>query len=126
MNKQLTTPFKKLLLAQRATLLAQIASLRGGTVGRAEASAEHFGRPEDSRAQVVTERDLEFALDARETAELVAVDAALKRIEAGVYGLCADCGVAIPAARLQAAPEATRCIDCQDKSERSHDKPAVA
>ena len=126
MNKQLTTPFKKLLLEQRAALLAQIASLRGGTVGRAEASAEHFGRPEDSRAQVTTERDLEFALDARETAELVAVDAALKRIEAGVYGQCADCGVDVPAARLQAAPEATRCIDCQDKSEHSHGKPVIA
>ena len=126
MNKQLTDPFKLLLLEQRAALLAQIASLRGGTVGRAEASAEHFGRPEDSRAQVTTERDLEFALDARETAELVAVDAALKRIEAGVYGQCADCGVDVPAARLRAAPEATRCIDCQDKSEHSHGKPAIA
>ena len=126
MNKQLTDPFKLLLLEQRAALLAQIASLRGGTVGRAEASAEHFGRPEDSRAQVTTERDLEFALDARETAELVAVDAALKRIEAGVYGQCADCGVDVPAARLRAAPEATRCIDCQDKSEHSHGKSAIA
>lgn len=126
MDKQLTIPFKELLLAQRAALLTQIASLRGGTVGRAEASAEHFGRPEDSRAQVATERDLEFALDARETAELVAVDAALKRIEAGVYGQCADCGVDIPAARLQVAPEATRCIDCQNKSEHSRGKSAVA
>ncbi len=126
MDKQLTAPFKKELLLQRTTLLAQIAGLRGGTVGRAEASAAHFGRPEDSRAQVATERDLEFALDARETAELVAVDAALKRIEDGVYGQCMDCGVDIPAPRLHAAPEAARCIDCQDKWENSHGKSATA
>ena len=122
MDKQLVSLFKKQLLEQRASLQIQIASLRGGTISRAQASADHFGQPEDSRAQMVTERDLEFALDARETAELAAVDAALKRIEDGVYGQCADCGVEIPAPRLHAAPEAARCIDCQDKRENSHGK----
>lgn len=117
MTTQLTTPFKEQLLARRASLLEQLASLRGGTVGRAEASAEHFGRPEDSTAQVSSARDLEFALDARETAELDQVDAALKRIEAGTYGQCIDCGVEIAPARLQATPEASRCIACQEKAE---------
>ena len=126
MDKQLSASLKKELLLQRVTLLAQIADLRGGTVGRAEASAEHFGQSEDTRAQASTARDLELALDARETAELAAVDAALKRIEDGVYGQCADCGVGIPAPRLHAAPEAARCIDCQDKRENSHGKSATA
>jgi DnaK suppressor protein len=117
MTTKLTAPFKEQLLAQRASLLEQLSNLRGGTVGRAEASADHFGRPEDSTAQVSTARDLEFALDARETAELDLVDAALSRIEAGTYGQCIDCGVEIPAARLHAAPEAPRCIACQEKAE---------
>jgi DnaK suppressor protein len=126
MDQPLTAPFEKQLLARRSDLLSQIASLRGGTVGRAEASAAHVGTPEDSRAQVTSARDLEFALDARETAELAAVDAALKRIGDGVYGLCTDCGVALPAARLHAAPEAARCIGCQEKFERSgHAGPAT-
>ena len=120
MDKQLTAPFKKQLQEQRVGLLAQLASLRGGNVGRAQASADHFGdQTEDSRAQVDTERDLEFALDARESAELDAVDAALKRIEDGIYGVCIDCGADIPAARLHAAPETPRCISCQDKFEHS-------
>ena len=126
MDKQLSASLKKELLLQRVTLLVQIADLRGGTVGRAEASAEHFGQSEDTRAQASTARDLELALDARETAELAAVDAALKRIEDGVYGLCADCGVVIPALRLHAAPEAARCINCQERSEQSYGKPATA
>ncbi|MDP3700611.1 MAG: TraR/DksA family transcriptional regulator [Hylemonella sp.] len=118
MSTQITAPFKKQLLEQRASLLAQLASLRGGPVGRAQASAEHFGgQKEDSSAQMSTERELEFTLDARESAELDAVDAALKRIETGSYGVCTDCGVDIPAARLHAAPETSRCIACQDKSE---------
>jgi len=121
MSTQLTTPFKTQLQAQRASLLAQIASLRGGNVGRAEASADHFGRQtEDSRAQASTERELEYALDARESAELDAIDAALQRIESGVYGICTDCGIDIPAARLHAAPETPRCLTCQDKFEHTH------
>ena len=126
MDRQLITLFKKQLLAQHASLQIQIANLRGGTISRAQASADHFGQSEDSRAQMVTERDLELALDARETAELAAVDAALKRIEDGVYGQCADCGVEIPAPRLHVAPEAARCIDCQERSEHSYGKPATA
>ncbi len=120
MSTQITAPFKQQLLQQRSTLLAQLASLRGGNVGRAQASADHFGgQKEDSRAQLESERDLEFTLDARESAELDAVDAALKRIEAGTYGVCTDCGTDIPAARLHAAPETPRCIACQDKLEHS-------
>ncbi len=117
MTTQLTAPFKKQLLDQRASLLEQLRSLRGGVVGRAEASAEHFGHPEDSQAQMNTERDLEFALDEQDTAELRLIDAALGRLEAGTYGQCVDCGMAIPAARLHAAPAASRCISCQKKAE---------
>lgn len=117
MTTQITAPFKAQLLAQRASLLEQLASLRGGTVSRAEASSDHYGRMEDSTAQMRTERDLEFALDARESTELSLVDAALSRIEAGTYGQCIDCGIEIPAARLHAAPEAPRCIACQQKAE---------
>jgi DnaK suppressor protein len=110
--------FKEQLLAQRASLLAQLASLRGGTLGRAEASADHFERPQDAdEGQQRSARELEFALDERESTELRLVDAALARIEAGSYGQCVDCGVDIPAARLRAAPEALRCIACQEKAE---------
>ena len=117
MDKQLTVSLQNVLLLQRNALLAQIADLRGGNVGRAEASAEHFGKSEDTRAQTNTARDLELALDAHETAELVAVDAALQRIKNGSYGECVACGVDIAIARLHAAPEAERCVDCQQKSE---------
>ena len=117
MTTDLSAPFKEKLLAQRASLLEQLTTLRGGSIGRAEASAEHFGDPEDSTAQVNTARELEFAMEEHETAELRQIDAALARMEAGTYGQCIDCGVEIPAARLHAAPEAPRCITCQEKAE---------
>jgi DnaK suppressor protein len=126
MDKKLIKLFRAQLLERRENLLVQIASLRGGAIGRVEASADHFGQPGDSRAQTVTARELEFALDERESAELAAVDAALLRIEGGVYGQCTDCGVDIPAPRLHASPEAARCIPCQNKAEQGHGKLASA
>ena len=110
---------KAQLLEQRGSLVAQLNTLRGGNLTRAEASAEHFSSREDSPAQTTTEKDLEFALDAHETAELSAVEAALKRIESGSYGECTDCGTHIAPARLQATPDAARCIHCQEKAERA-------
>jgi len=42
---------------------------------------------------------------------------ALARIEAGSYGRCVDCGRDLPDERLEARPEADRCVDCQQKAE---------
>lgn len=45
-------------------------------------------------------------------AEAAQIRAALARIENGTYGICANCGAAIGAERLEAQPVATRCIKC--------------
>ena len=119
MDKTQAAPFRQQLLTQQSELLSQLAAQRGGVIGRAEVAAEHFGQPEDPRAQVATERELEFALGERETAHLAAVEAALARIEAGTYGECTDCGAAITAARLHATPQAARCVHCQEKAEKA-------
>jgi DnaK suppressor protein len=41
-------------------------------------------------------------------------------LSAGTYGHCIDCDATIPEARLSAAPEAARCIGCQEKIEHNH------
>jgi DnaK suppressor protein len=38
----------------------------------------------------------------------------------GSYGICKDCHRDIPAARLEAMPEAVRCVDCQRLFEGRH------
>lgn len=48
----------------------------------------------------------------RQRAEVVA---ALDRARAGTYGKCVDCGLPIPEGRLEARPEASRCVTCQAK-----------
>ena len=120
MDAQHAHVFKQKLEAQRAALLAQIAQQRGGKASRGEVAAEHFAHNEDSDAQVNTARDLEFAINEHETAELAAIDEALARLSAGTYGHCVDCDATISEARLNAAPEAARCIGCQEKAEHNH------
>jgi DnaK suppressor protein len=118
MNSEQTTPYRQQLTDMRTAILAQISDQRGGALGRAETAADHFERREDSSAQVATERELEFAIGERETSELAMIDAALARIQAGIYGECIDCATHIPAPRLKASPEASRCIPCQEKFEQ--------
>lgn len=43
---------------------------------------------------------------------------ALRRIDLGTYGTCCDCGALVPEGRLEARPEASRCLKCQAKRDR--------
>jgi DnaK suppressor protein len=49
--------------------------------------------------------------------ELSRVDAALKRMERGTYGICIECGQPIERERLEAIPWAERCIRDQERFE---------
>jgi DnaK suppressor protein len=121
MSTSITHPldvYKTQLIAARKQLLERIAHERGGLVSRADMAADHFDNSFQSRAQIQTERQTEFALNEHETAELGDLDAALERIEAGTYGVCTDCGITIAAARLKVYPTAKRCIDCQTVAEQ--------
>jgi DnaK suppressor protein len=50
--------------------------------------------------------------------QLAEVLDALQRIEDGSYWRCADCGKPVPEGRLEAKPEAARCVACQGKRDR--------
>ena len=48
------------------------------------------------------------------------VEAALRRIHVGAYGVCIDCDDEVDLERLQAFPTAKRCLMCQENYERNH------
>jgi DnaK suppressor protein len=50
--------------------------------------------------------------------QLEQVEQALGRLEDGTYGKCQNCGQDIAPGRLQAMPQATLCIRCQEELER--------
>lgn len=119
MNTPVSSTFAQQLQQMRSELLAQLRAQRGGKVGRAEAAAEAREHQSDDWAQADAERDLAVALEERESAELVAIAEALQRVADGSFGLCFDCGVSIPTARLHANPTALRCVACQEKVEHA-------
>ena len=106
------------LLDSRRDLMERMAQQRGGSVGRVEAAAAQLGQSEDEHAQNITERELAFAIDEHESAELNAIQAALVRVREGTYGACVDCGQTIALARLQASPDVERCMSCQTQREQ--------
>ncbi len=48
--------------------------------------------------------------------ELRQVEDALARLDAGTYGVCANCGRRIPAARLKVRPFAELCVPCAEQA----------
>src|SRR5215475_11482228 len=68
-------------------------------------------------ASLTHDHEIAAAVVDRRARELKAVTQALEDIEAGRYGVCRDCGGAIPAARLKVMPFATRCVACQAEAE---------
>ena len=50
--------------------------------------------------------------------ELQQIDAAIARLDAGEYGLCADCEQEIDPRRLKALPYALLCAECATRRER--------
>lgn len=120
MSENISGSFADQLRQRRAEVLAQLREQRGGRKGRAEAAADALANVGDDWAQADAERDLAIALQERESAELVAIDAALQRIADGRFGLCADCGGEMDTARLHANPTALRCVVCQSAFERAH------
>ena len=66
-------------------------------------------------AEQAQERENDEVVDAigNETAQSIrVVTAALERIADGSYGVCENCGEEIAEGRLEAIPEATRCVNC--------------
>jgi RNA polymerase-binding protein DksA len=56
------------------------------------------------------EKELSLAENAKDL--LAKVDEAIDRLARGVYGDCAECGTAIPVARLEVLPYAKTCVEC--------------
>jgi len=73
----------------------------------------------DAEEQSVNDfvRDVELALIEMTSETLGQIDEAMHRLEAGTYGVCANCGTEIAEARLKAVPFATLCRACQEAQE---------
>ena len=63
------------------------------------------------------EQQLDETTDMMLAGEAENVELALERLAKGDYGKCVDCGREIPPQRLEAIPEAVRCLEDQARRE---------
>jgi DnaK suppressor protein len=77
-----------------------------------------FNADSGEMATELEDREVVDALGNEAMEELREISGALQRIADGDYGVCAECGEAIPAERLRIAPVAKYCIDCAVEIER--------
>jgi DnaK suppressor protein len=108
------------------SLTSTLRERRRGLLDGGERSDPSESTPEvelEEEAQRERERLLSYRLDRRARNELEAIDAALRRIEEGSYGICRVCGADIASARLRALPTAELCLDCATEAERAKPLP---
>lgn len=81
-----------------------------------DAALQDIGDAADQASQSI-EKELLFELSDNERLQLDQVEAALRKIDKGTYGVCESCRKPIGKARLEALPFARYCITCQSSSE---------
>lgn len=110
--------------AARKRLEAMLTELDGSTRvlvsehGDPGELSDYDQHPADS-ATNLSDSDREEAVLEVVSRERQAIADALDRLREGSYGNCVDCGTALPAERLEARPEAARCVSCQQRYDRS-------
>ncbi|MBK8576426.1 MAG: TraR/DksA family transcriptional regulator [Elusimicrobia bacterium] len=104
-----TQAYEKSLNKMRADILRLVEVNKSADLATADVGDEA------DQATQSSERELMFELSDNERNSLDAVEAALRKISTGVYGVCESCRGKIAAPRLQAIPHARYCIGCQAK-----------
>ena len=76
-----------------------------------------LGQPADV-ASDLAEEELDLGLEEAARVRLAEIEAALRRIADGSYGLCEGCGDGLEVGRLRALPWARRCLRCASRPSR--------
>jgi len=111
---------RELLLAEQARARQRLTALEREFAGLAEAASaagtddEH----DPEGATLAFERQHAAALLEAAREQVAAVDAALRRLAEGRYGVCDRCGQPIGAERMAARPAAATCVRCADAAGR--------
>ncbi|MGI9007286.1 MAG: TraR/DksA family transcriptional regulator [Streptosporangiaceae bacterium] len=77
-------------------------------------AAEYPTDPADAGSNLAESDRAEAILTAARQRRLLVLDA-MARLDSGSYGQCLECGKPVPEGRLEAKPEAARCLACQSK-----------
>jgi DnaK suppressor protein len=121
MKKSEMKVYRDLLISIRSRLRGDVSHMADAALGstKAESNGDRARMP-IHMADVGTDAfEQEFTLSLMEHDEdiLAKVEAALERIEDGVYGSCIECEAKIPKTRLNVLPYTPHCVKCAGKIE---------
>ncbi|WP_223623878.1 TraR/DksA C4-type zinc finger protein [Microbacterium sp. EST19A] len=113
----MTTDLRSLLEELRTQATARVAST---SAALAELTHDREGSNDDDEhdpegVTLSSEWSRLTGLADAAASELGQVDDALVRMDAGTYGVCANCGRPIPSERLEVRPFAVHCVACAEK-----------
>jgi DnaK suppressor protein len=98
---------------EQARLTAELAQLETKThPGDERREGSPFGKREEEATEAF-ELEKRLALEKQLCDTLAKVDRALKKYEAGTYGICDICAQPIDEDRLKALPSASLCVKCK-------------
>lgn len=119
MKKTEAKDFKNQLLGLRSRLRGDVTALADAALRktRSEASGDLSSMPIHMADLGTDAFEQEFTLSLMEHdgSALEQIEAALVRIEDGLYGVCVECETKIPKTRLQVLPHTPYCVKCADK-----------
>ncbi len=116
MGARIGKKLRKQLEAERERLLANSGAL-AATADISQWAVKVDGDPADVGVALAERASAEtLASNARRLIQQI--DDALARMDEGTYGHCEACGEPIEAARLEALPYATLCLEDKQRSER--------
>ena len=116
-----TDHFRELLLEERKRVVAALQNLHDDHAGTLTDESGEEAAFDNHLADTATEtydRELDYTLEENSEHVLADIDAALKRIEDGTYGVCTNRGEQIPVEGIEELPRATLCIACHRERER--------
>jgi DnaK suppressor protein len=102
---------RRRLLEERTRVAGALDRLREALKVEVDVDAEE-GDPD------LIEREKNVALLSQLENKLEGLEAALRSIAKGKYGICERCGTQINPERLEVRPDATLCINCQAEVEK--------
>jgi DnaK suppressor protein len=120
MNKAEMQAFRDRLVALRGRLRGDVTAMAKTALHQSSDDAGPGSTMPIHMAELGSDNfEQEFTLSLMENEEgtLAAIEAALERVEQGVYGKCAECEGTIPKQRLNALPYAVHCVRCAEKLE---------
>ncbi len=105
----------------RSALLAERARLTGGKQKELEILVLPGSLAVDDQAPLMHDQFIVLRQHRMDRQKLKLIDAALKRLDEGEFGLCTECEEPIPHRRLNIVPWAAYCVACQDRIDSRRD-----